>query len=74
MVARLWADSLAGLTVDFTYDCLAIAPVTPGPYSVMAIINDPNYSGILTISPVLPVLTTTAASGMTAVAALSGGT
>ncbi|HWA27198.1 MAG TPA: Ig-like domain-containing protein, partial [Lacunisphaera sp.] len=35
----------SGLTVTFTYDGNATAPTLPGGYSVVATIDDPNYSG-----------------------------
>ncbi len=33
-----------GLTVDFTYDGSAIAPINAGSYAVVGTINDPNYN------------------------------
>ena len=66
-----------GLTVDLSYDGSGIPPSAPGTYVVVGNINDTNYAGaafgILTIDPGLPLLTTSAASSVTAVAALSGG-
>jgi len=66
-----------GLTVDLSYDGSGTPPSQPGAYVVVGNIHDANYAGttfgILTINPGLPILTTSAASSVTAVAALSGG-
>jgi hypothetical protein len=38
----------AGLTVDLTYDGSTSAPVHAGSYVVLAVVNDPNYTGTTT--------------------------
>ena len=38
----------SGLTVNFTYDGSAAAPVNAGSYAVSAIVSDPNYAGSAT--------------------------
>lgn len=68
----------AGLAVATTYAGDAAAPSAVGSYAVVATIQDSNYTGsangALVITPILPLATTTAASGVSATAATLNGT
>ncbi len=43
----------AGFAVDITYDSTATVPTAPGIYQIVAVVNDPNYSGSVTGSLVI---------------------
>ncbi len=66
-----------GLSVDLTYGGSPIAPNNVGGYTVVGTVNDANYQGnaseSLTISPVLPTVSTAPATNVSSAAALSGG-
>ena len=68
----------AGLPVTFTYDGSSTAPTAVGAYTVVATVNSPNYTGsatsTLNITPILPVATTAAATGITGTGATLNGT
>ncbi len=60
-----------GLTVDLTYDGSKTAPINVGSYAVVGTVNESNYQGsaggTLTISPVVPAVTTLSPSDVTSI-------
>ena len=67
----------SGLAVTITYNGSSAAPITVGSYNVVATVNSVYFagsaSGTLVISPIAPVVTTGAASALTATSATLAG-
>jgi kumamolisin len=68
----------SGLSVTFTYNGSSAAPGAVGSYTVVATVTSPNYTGTATstlvINPIVPTVTTGAASAITATSATLGAT